>query len=81
MTKLTMPTVLFLIVAPGPLRSRRRAPGLVVARLYAWKSAKWVKRIELVYEDGPGFRERGVTYSNHRAVDQTAACAAFRAAS
>ena len=35
----------------GPLR-------LVVPRLYAWKSAKWVKRIELVSEDEPGFWER-----------------------
>ncbi len=34
----------------GPLR-------LVVPRLYAWKSAKWVKRIELVSEDEPGFWE------------------------
>ncbi len=35
----------------GPLR-------LVVPRLYAWKSAKWVKRIELVSEDEPGYWER-----------------------
>jgi len=35
----------------GPLR-------LVVPRLYAWKSAKWVKRVELVSEDEPGFWER-----------------------
>jgi DMSO/TMAO reductase YedYZ molybdopterin-dependent catalytic subunit len=35
----------------GPLR-------LVVPRLYAWKSAKWVKRFELVSEDEPGFWER-----------------------
>lgn len=35
----------------GPLR-------LVVPRLYAWKSAKWVKRIELVSDDEPGFWER-----------------------
>ena len=35
----------------GPLR-------LVVPLLYAWKSAKWVKRIELVSEDEPGFWER-----------------------
>ena len=31
---------------------------LVVPKLYAWKSAKWVKRIELVSEDEPGFWER-----------------------
>jgi DMSO/TMAO reductase YedYZ molybdopterin-dependent catalytic subunit len=30
----------------------------VVPRLYAWKSAKWVKRIELVSDDEPGFWER-----------------------
>jgi len=35
----------------GPMR-------LVVPRLYAWKSAKWVKRIELVSEDESGFWER-----------------------
>jgi len=35
----------------GPLR-------LVVPRLYAWKSAKWVKHLELVSEDEPGFWER-----------------------
>jgi DMSO/TMAO reductase YedYZ molybdopterin-dependent catalytic subunit len=36
----------------GPLR-------LVVPRLYAWKSAKWVRGIELVENDRPGFWERG----------------------
>jgi DMSO/TMAO reductase YedYZ molybdopterin-dependent catalytic subunit len=35
----------------GPLR-------LVVPRLYAWKSAKWVTGIELMREDRPGFWER-----------------------
>ncbi len=35
----------------GPLR-------LIVPRLYAWKSTKWLKRIELVSEDDPGFWER-----------------------
>lgn len=35
----------------GPLR-------LVVPRLYAWKSAKWVKSVELVAEDRPGYWER-----------------------
>lgn len=34
----------------GPLR-------LVVPRLYSWKSAKWVRGIELMSEDRPGFRE------------------------
>lgn len=36
----------------GPLR-------LVIPRLYAWKSAKWVRGIELVETDRPGFWERG----------------------
>jgi len=36
----------------GPLR-------LVVPRLYAWKSAKWVRGIELMARDEPGFWERG----------------------
>lgn len=30
---------------------------LVVPRLYAWKSAKWVRGIELMAEDQPGFWE------------------------
>lgn len=34
----------------GPLR-------LVVPKLYAWKSAKWVTGIELMAEDRPGFWE------------------------
>jgi DMSO/TMAO reductase YedYZ molybdopterin-dependent catalytic subunit len=41
----------------GPLR-------LVIPRLYAWKSAKWLHRIELVAEDQPGYWERG-GYHNH----------------
>ena len=36
----------------GPLR-------LVIPRLYAWKSAKWVRGIELTENDSPGFWERG----------------------
>ncbi|HTR97435.1 MAG TPA: molybdopterin-dependent oxidoreductase, partial [Candidatus Acidoferrales bacterium] len=31
---------------------------LVVPRRYFWKSAKWVRRLELVAEDHPGFWER-----------------------
>jgi DMSO/TMAO reductase YedYZ molybdopterin-dependent catalytic subunit len=31
---------------------------LVVPRLYAWKSAKWVRGIELLEHDRPGFWER-----------------------
>ncbi len=37
----------------GPVRG-------MVPRLYAWKSAKWIKAIELLAEDRPGFwEERG----------------------
>jgi DMSO/TMAO reductase YedYZ molybdopterin-dependent catalytic subunit len=36
----------------GPLR-------LVIPKLYAWKSAKWVKGVEFRAEDTPGFWERG----------------------
>lgn len=41
----------------GPVR-------LVVPRLYAWKSAKWVRRVDLVAEDKPGYWEQ-VGYHNH----------------
>lgn len=41
----------------GPLR-------LVVPLLYAWKSAKWLRAIEFVAEDQPGYWERG-GYHNH----------------
>jgi len=41
----------------GPLR-------LVVPRLYAWKSAKWVTRVEFLAEDAPGFWEEN-GYHNH----------------
>ena len=36
----------------GPIR-------LVVPRLYAWKSAKWVRGVELLARDQAGFWERG----------------------
>ncbi|MEZ6048065.1 MAG: sulfite oxidase-like oxidoreductase [Planctomycetaceae bacterium] len=41
----------------GPVR-------LVVPLLYAWKSAKWLKAIEFVAADSPGYWER-VGYHNH----------------
>ena len=41
----------------GPVR-------LVVPLLYAWKSAKWVRRITLLAEDRPGYWEQG-GYHNH----------------
>ena len=36
----------------GPVR-------LIVPRLYAWKSAKWIKAIELIAEDQAGYWEQG----------------------
>jgi DMSO/TMAO reductase YedYZ molybdopterin-dependent catalytic subunit len=44
-----------------PLPREHGGPArVVVPRLYFWKSAKWVKRIELVAQDRPGFwEERG----------------------
>ncbi len=41
----------------GPLR-------LVVPRLYAWKSAKWVRGVEFLERDEPGFWEQN-GYHNH----------------
>lgn len=41
----------------GPVR-------LVVPQLYAWKSAKWVRRLELTEHDQPGYWERA-GYHNH----------------
>ncbi len=41
----------------GPLR-------LIVPKLYAWKSAKWLKAIELTADNKPGFWERG-GYHDH----------------
>jgi DMSO/TMAO reductase YedYZ molybdopterin-dependent catalytic subunit len=35
----------------GPLR-------LIIPRLYAWKSAKWIRAIEFLSEDEAGFWER-----------------------
>ncbi len=37
---------------------------LVVPRLYAWKSAKWVRGVEFLAEDRPGFWEEN-GYHNH----------------
>lgn len=41
----------------GPIRG-------MVPRLYAWKSAKWIRGIELTASDKPGYWERG-GYHNH----------------
>ncbi|MEL7368384.1 MAG: sulfite oxidase-like oxidoreductase [Myxococcota bacterium] len=41
----------------GPIR-------MITPQLYAWKGAKWIKRIELMTEDRPGFwEERGYSMS------------------
>jgi DMSO/TMAO reductase YedYZ molybdopterin-dependent catalytic subunit len=37
---------------------------LVIPRLYAWKSAKWVRAVEFLVEDRPGFWEQN-GYHNH----------------
>jgi len=42
-----------------PLSPEHGGPArLIVPRLYAWKSAKWLSQIELVEKDRPGFWER-----------------------
>jgi len=41
----------------GPVRA-------IIPKLYAWKSAKWVKAVELTADDRPGLWERG-GYHNH----------------
>lgn len=41
----------------GPLR-------LIIPLLYAWKSAKWLTKIEFIADDSPGYWERG-GYHNH----------------
>lgn len=43
--------------APIPLEHGGPAR-LIVPRLYAWKSAKWVKKVELLPDDKAGFWER-----------------------
>ncbi len=37
---------------------------LIIPQLYAWKSAKWLKRIEFVADDQPGYWEQ-MGYHNH----------------
>lgn len=51
------PEAKFVMVQAGPLR-------LVVPRLYFWKSAKWVRGLELMAMDRGGFWERN-GYHNH----------------
>lgn len=48
-----------------PLTAEHGGPArLLVPHLYLWKSAKWVRRLELVSEDHPGFWER-LGYHNY----------------
>jgi DMSO/TMAO reductase YedYZ molybdopterin-dependent catalytic subunit len=41
----------------GPVR-------VLIPRLYLWKSAKWIRRIEITKEDRPGFWERNGYHNN-----------------
>ncbi len=51
---------LFAILHEGrPLTPHHGGPvRVVVPKLYFWKSAKWINRVELVADDQPGFWER-----------------------
>ena len=62
LVELQRPGVLFAYLHDGqPLAPEHGYPlRLVVPHLYFWKSAKWVRGIELISEDRPGFwEERG----------------------
>src|SRR5258706_317258 len=51
-------------VNDGPLPAEHGGPcRMITPRLYAWKGAKWIRRITLVRENRPGFWERR-GYSN-----------------
>lgn len=48
-----------------PLSADHGGPArLIIPLLYAWKSAKWLRAIELTAEDRPGYWEQG-GYHNH----------------
>src|SRR4051795_10882717 len=52
-------------VGGGPLEPEHGGPArLLVPHLYFWKSAKWVRGLELLIEDRPGFWE-GAGYHNY----------------
>ena len=57
---LMRPTTLFALKENGePLPAEHGYPvRLVVPHLYAWKSAKWVRALEFMAEDAPGFWEQ-----------------------
>lgn len=49
----------------SPLSDDHGGPArLIVPRLYAWKSAKWLRGLELTADDQPGYWEQG-GYHNH----------------
>ena len=51
--------------APEPLSAEHGAPlRLIVPHLYAWKSAKWVRGLDFIAADRPGFWEQ-VGYHMH----------------
>jgi DMSO/TMAO reductase YedYZ molybdopterin-dependent catalytic subunit len=51
----------------GPLPIEHGGPvRMITPQLYAWKGAKWIRRIEVLAEDRPGFWEqRGYSNSAH----------------
>jgi DMSO/TMAO reductase YedYZ molybdopterin-dependent catalytic subunit len=51
----------------GPLPVEHGGPvRMITPQLYAWKGAKWIRRIEVRAEDQPGFwEERGYSNSAH----------------
>ena len=57
---LVRPTTLFALRHNGePLTPEHGYPlRLVVPQLYAWKSVKWVRGIEFLPQDAPGFWEQ-----------------------
>jgi DMSO/TMAO reductase YedYZ molybdopterin-dependent catalytic subunit len=62
------PDVLLVHTADGePLSKEHGGPcRMITPQLYAWKGAKWIKRIELMTADQPGFwEERGYSMSAH----------------
>jgi DMSO/TMAO reductase YedYZ molybdopterin-dependent catalytic subunit len=62
------PDVLLVHTANGePLAVEHGGPvRMITPQLYAWKGAKWIKRIELMRKDKPGFwEERGYSMSAH----------------
>jgi len=62
------PDVLLVYQVDGaPLPSEHGGPvRMITPQLYAWKGAKWIRRLELLTEDAPGFWEqRGYSMTAH----------------